>query len=133
MFFSTRSNLHFPHPDNPKGPDRVVIRVGTQVPDTLLKDPALKKQLLEKGLIQEYDVFPETPSTKGSAETVSDGYWNFDPTGLKGLNLDQLNMLIQQHAEKSKLAKPAPQASLEEALLFLTRDWKSPTPPKPEK
>ena len=123
MFFAQRSCLIFPDPKNPKSPERFTIAPGERIRDEFLTDPKLVADLLQQGLIEQYDVAPPKPKDEASASTETDGYWNFNPAALQGMTLDQLNMLIQQHAAKVKVAKPPAMKDVEEALLFLTKDW----------
>lgn len=124
MFFATRACLIFADPKNPKNPDRISITPGSRVPDHLLADESVKNQLLAENLIEHYDVAPAKNAASLNESTDSESFWNFDPKALRGVPLDQLNMLAQQHAAKKKIAKPPVFKDMEEALLFLTKDWK---------
>lgn len=121
MFFSTRSNLHFPGPT--PSAERIVVAPKHRVPDECLKDPAVKAGLLAKGLIEEIDPKPAAPA-KPQKPALDPAAWAFEPSALVDDSLDVLNMKIQGHASKIKVAPVKPFSKREEALEFMTKDWK---------
>lgn len=90
-----------------------------RIPDACLR-PGDREQLLKDGHAEEIavDLTPAAPVVPPKPVPPVKN-WNFKLEAIKDKTLDQLNMLIQQHAQVSGLAQPPAFKDKEEAILFL--------------
>lgn len=82
------------------------------------------KQLTAAGFLEAYDPKPDTPTSRaerpGRKGRVTPSIWNLDPAGLRGMSVEQLNVMVLERD-----AKVTPFETIEEAVWWLTQDYES--------
>ncbi len=105
-----------------------VIRVGKadiapnrKIPDGALTADEIAK-LLAKGAIKEYRGTAPVSLPTANQESLDPSAWAYTDEQLKDKDVDTLNMMIQDHIQKHKLVAMEPMDTVEEALVWLTKD-----------
>lgn len=105
-----------------------VIRVGKsdiqpnrKIPDGVLT-PAEIAKLLAKGAIKEYQGPVAAPVTTTNQETTDPSAWAYTDDELRDKDVEALNMMIQDHVRKHGLIAVEPMDTIEEAMVWLTKD-----------
>ena len=77
--------------------------------------------VIEKDPLEELEPAPKVPAVEDRGAELP---WSVDPKSIANDNLDTLNMKIQAHAKKIGVVPVAAFSSMEDALLFMTKDRK---------
>ena len=76
-------------------------------------------RLVAKGFLEAFDpTTPPPPPPKGRTGRMNPSIWVVDPSGIRGLDVDQLNVMILERD-----AKVQPFETVEEASAWLSQDY----------
>lgn len=135
---SEAASLKAGHPQNPKRSK--IYKPGEEFPEGVLSSEQIKRHIKAGYLVDGSQPAPAIPADlqprlpgidesgrpagrapKAAKPAKSKSIWSMDPDGLRGLDVDQLNVMI---AERDDSVEPF--ETSEEALAFLSADYEGP-------
>ena len=101
-----------------QSPSAIVYGPGEKI-DSGEFDQGLLDRLVAKGFLEIYDPSaPPPPPPAGRTGRVSPSIWTMDPDGIRGMSLDQLNVLILERDDSVELFE-----DVDEAAAWLSKDF----------